>query len=276
MVDAGQKTIRDFGQQWLNYTDTSGFYGSSELLADTLAPFLTLAEIKGLRAADIGSGQGRHVNLLLEAGAAHVVAVEPSSGMDTLKQNVFDPERVTFLAVTGDRLPAYGDLDLALAIGVLHHIPDPRPVVEAVYAALRPGGRFLVWLYGRENAGLYLLLVRAFRTMTTRWSHKKLTALAGALYHPLKIYVRLCRRLPLPLQSYTALLDRMSPEHIRCIIYDQLNPTYTKHYTRSEAHCLLAEAGFQDVRLHHRRGYSWTVMGVKPSGRCQDGIRIDC
>ena len=27
---------------------------------------------------------------------------------------------------------------------------------------------------------------------------------------------------------------------------------------------LLADAGFVDVRIHHRHGYSWTVTGVRP------------
>ena len=39
-------------------------------------------------------------------------------------------------------------------IGVLHHISDPKPFVEAAYKALRPGGRFLVWLYGKEGDNL--------------------------------------------------------------------------------------------------------------------------
>jgi len=27
---------------------------------------------------------------------------------------------------------------------------------------------------------------------------------------------------------------------------------------------MLEWAGFRDVRLHHRSGYSWTALGVKP------------
>jgi hypothetical protein len=47
-------------------------------------------------------------------------------------------------------------------------------------------------------------------------------------------------------------------------IYDQLNPAYAKYYRRDEAIALLADAGFVDVRVHHRHGYSWTVRGTRP------------
>ena len=50
------------------------------------------------------------------------------------------------------------------------------------------------------------------------------------------------------------------------VIYDQLKPAYAKYYTGAEAEALLRKAGFVDVRAHHRRGYSWTVIGTRPTG----------
>jgi hypothetical protein len=48
------------------------------------------------------------------------------------------------------------------------------------------------------------------------------------------------------------------------VVYDQLNPAYAKYYTHQEAHDALAQHGFTDIRLHHRHGYSWTVVGTRP------------
>ena len=48
------------------------------------------------------------------------------------------------------------------------------------------------------------------------------------------------------------------------VIYEQPNPRYTKYYHGEEARALLDNAGFVEVRLHHRHGYSWTVAGRKP------------
>jgi hypothetical protein len=75
----------------------------------------------------------------------------------------------------------------------------------------------------------------------------------------------LCRRLSLPLAGYVrGHLARLTPAVRRLTIYDQLNPAFARYYTRTEASTLLADAGFVDVRLHHRHGYSWTVVGRKP------------
>ena len=48
------------------------------------------------------------------------------------------------------------------------------------------------------------------------------------------------------------------------VIFDQLNPAHAEYYTSKAARDLLEAAGFEDVRLHHRHGYSWTVIGTKP------------
>ena len=69
------KTIADFGEQWTRYRDNDGFYGSQNLFEDIVSPLLAAKAVAGKRVADIGSGTGRIVRMLLEAGAAHVTAV---------------------------------------------------------------------------------------------------------------------------------------------------------------------------------------------------------
>ena len=175
------------------------------------------------------------------------------------------PKKVTCLKITGDQLPAYGNLDYVFSIGVLHHISNPAPVVEAAFKALRPGGHFLIWLYGKEGNGLYLTFIRPLRVLTKRLPHFMLAFLVEIMYWPLVLYIKLCHRLPLPLRGYMlSVLEKMSPEKRRLIIYDQLNPAYAKYYTRLEAEKLLIDGKFENVRIHHRHGYSWTVIGTKP------------
>ena len=259
------QTIKDFGEQWLRYSDNEGYYGSLELFSDILSPFLTPDEIRDYRVAEIGSGTGRIVNMLLEAGVKHVIAIEPSDAFEVLCHNIQQREKVTCLKITGDKLPPYGDLDYIFSIGVLHHVSDPKPAVEAAYRALRPGGRFLVWLYGREGNGLYLAFIRPLRDITKRLPHFMLASFVEITYWPLVLYVKFCHSLPLPLSGYLrSVFEKMSPGKRRLIIYDQLNPSYAKYYTRREAEKLLIEGRFINVRSHHRHGYSWTVIGAKP------------
>ena len=191
--------------------------------------------------------------------------LEPSDAFEVLCHNIHQPEKVTCLKITGDQLPAYGNLDYVFSIGVLHHIPDPTPVVEAAFKALRPGGHFLVWLYGKEGNGLYLALIRPLRVLTKRLPHFMLSFLVEIMYWPLVLYIKFCHLFPLPLRGYMlSVLEKMSPEKRRLIIYDQLNPSYAKYYTQFEAEKLLSDGGFVNIQTYHRHGYSWTVIGTKP------------
>ena len=149
MRNEANQTIKDFGTQWLHFRDVRGFFGSVELFSDIIFPFLKPDDLKGCKVAEIGSGSGRIVNMLLRGGVAHVIATDPSEAFDILHNNIEQPEKVTCLKITGDQLPPYGDLDYVFSIGVLHHIPDPEPVIDAAFNALKPGGHHLVWLYGK-------------------------------------------------------------------------------------------------------------------------------
>jgi SAM-dependent methyltransferase len=260
------RSIADFGEQWTRYRDNEGFYGSAEMFADMFAPLLTPEEVEGRRVAEIGSGAGRIVNMLMGAGAAHVLAVEPSLACETLRENARRyGHRVTVLQASGEHLPPSGDLDFVFSVGVLHHIPEPGPVVRAAYQALRPGGRIAIWLYGKEGNRLYLAVAQPLRAVTRRLPHGLLAGLVWLIDLPLVCYIALCRLLPLPLRGYMRqIMARLDGPKRRLTVYDQLNPAYARYYTRAEAEALLTGAGFGDVRLHHRHGYSWSLVGTRP------------
>lgn len=260
-----EQTIADFGRQWTTYPTSTGFYGSVELLEDILYPFINLNEIRQLSVAEIGSGTGRIVSMLSDAGAAKVTAIEPSDAIDILRENTKRLlAEVVCVHSTGETISGLGPFDLVVSIGVLHHIPDPAPVVRAAFNSLAPKGRFFVWLYAREGNELYLIVLRPLRWMTRILPRSILPILTWMLYLPLWLYIKLCRLLPLPLADYmNNVIGKMSPDKQRLVIYDQLNPTYSKYYTRAEAEQLLKHVGFESVMTHHRRGYSWTVIGTK-------------
>lgn len=269
-----EQTIADFGRQWTAYRDSDGYYGSVEIFRDMFGPLLAPGDLAGRRVLEIGSGSGRIVRILLALGAAHVTAVEPSAAFDVLSDNLrAEAGKVTLLRRTGDQVPPSGDQDYVFSIGVLHHIPDPEPVVRAAYEALRPGGRLGVWLYGREGNRLYLALLGPLRVVTKRLPHAFLAALVRVADLALVGYVALCRFLPLPLRGYMReVIARLDGPKRRLTIYDQLNPAHAKYYTRAEAVGLLTQAGFQEIAVHHRHGYSWSVMGIRPGGG-EDGRR---
>jgi len=262
-----ERTIRDFGEQWHHHGANDGFYGSVQLLGDAFGPLLDLEALRGAQVGDIGSGAGRIVRMLIAAGAARVVAVEPSRGVEVLRRNTAEfGDRVEVIHARGEALPADLGLDYVTCIGVLQFIPDPDPVVRAARTALRPGGRFVVWVYASDGNRAYRAFVGALRTVTPRLPHALLSALCGVLNLALDVYVLACRRLPLPLplREYVRnVLSKVSRDKRRLTIYDQLNPTYVRYYSADELRDLLTRNGFHDVQLHDRHGYSWTAIGTR-------------
>ena len=170
-----------------------------------------------------------------------MIAVEPSKAMEVIKTRFGGKDfagRVIPLQITGDRLPPSGDVDYVISIGVMHHIPDPFPVVRAAYNALRPGGQFVVWLYGKEGNRLYLLLVTPLRWISKSLPMGALKFISRVLDIPLAAYIYVCQRFQwsfLPLRDYMSnILGRLHADSRRVVIYDQLNPHYAKYYTRAE------------------------------------------
>ena len=259
------RTIADFGEQWTSYPDSEGFFGSAELFDDFVKPLVSVA--MSPVAVSRRSAQGRAGSSTCsrrpERHTSSPWSLPTAFRVLREKTRRFE-DRITYLNATGDQLPATGDLDYVFAIGVLHHIPDPDPVVAAAFRALRRGGQLAVWLYGREGNTLYLLLVRSLWWLTRRLPHRGLEVFVRLLYPLFWCYMTACRLLPLPLAAYMRRVMRpLAPDKRRVVIYDQLNPAYAKYYTRGEAHALLARHEFTDIRLHHRHGISWTVVGTK-------------
>ena len=113
----GAQTIADFGEQWLRFDTHQGFYASVALLGDIFGPLLPLDAVRDARVAEIGAGTGRIVQMLLDAGASHAIALEPSRAFDVLRRNLtHNGDRVEYIQATGDRLPAQRDLDLVFAL----------------------------------------------------------------------------------------------------------------------------------------------------------------
>ena len=136
--------------------------------------------------------------------------------------------------------------------------------MTAALAGLRPGGQMVIWLYGAEGNRLYLAFVVPLRAITKRLPDPMLRGLAWGLAMPLRAYIAACRWLPLPMHRYMRrVLRQLTMRQLVLNVFDQLNPTYAKYYTQSEASELLENAGFTEVTTHHHHGYSWTVRGTK-------------
>jgi SAM-dependent methyltransferase len=263
------QTIRDFDEQWTRYSDNEGWYGSLALFQDMVTPLIDANDLSGKRIVDIGSGTGRIVGMLLDAGAGSVIAVEPAEGaFQKLRSNVAkmkNGEKVTCINERGDKWSIDVPADYVFSIGVIQFIPEPQSTVQRCFDSIKAGGEIFFWLYSHEGNEIYLAFIKPLRAVTTRIPHIALVAIIEILYFILVGYRFLSLVIPLPLRKYiNKVWWPMTAKKRRLVIYDQLNPTYAKYHKRHEAIALLESAGFTDVKAHHRHGYSWCVWGKKP------------
>jgi SAM-dependent methyltransferase len=111
------------------------------------------ADAAGRNVLDVGCGNG----YVLSHYARHGAQV---AGVDiTAKAIELAHERFRLLGleadlrwVDGTSLPfADESFDEICSMGVLHHLPDPAPLVAEIERVLRPGGRLVVMLYHRNS-----------------------------------------------------------------------------------------------------------------------------
>lgn len=259
------QTIADFSEQWSLFPDNQGYFASIRLFLDSLAGLVKESDIKGKCVADLGSGTGRIVGWLARMGAEHVYAIEPAASHEILKENTREfASKITYLKTPGDRIDIHDKLDLVVSLGVISYIPELLPVFKAVYSSLKPDGKFFVLAMAKEGNENYCRFVVPLRKLSVHLPNRVLFALCASLAIPASIYAALCKFFPLPLRDYFAnVYSRMNWHHRVMLIFDQLNPTYVRFLSREDLEHLFKQAGFTDVSLIHRHGYSWAASGKK-------------
>ena len=77
-------------------------------------------------------------------------------------------------------------------------------------------------------------------------------------------YIFFCKYLNLPLKNYIInVIKKCSFEKRKYIIFDQLNPSYSKYYTKQDVETLLTKSGFKKIEIFNRHQYSWTAIAEK-------------
>ena len=158
--NVNQEVINSFGREWVAYD-----YSETETDEALNAQFFAYSSPIDLGqfnsntsvAADFGAGSGRWASRLLPYFSL-IYVLEPSDGANKVLKKKFSKEsRMTILQETvgANSIPA-GSLDLAMSLGVLHHIPDTGLAIKDVAGKIKSGGLFLCYLYYKlENKPLY-------------------------------------------------------------------------------------------------------------------------
>jgi SAM-dependent methyltransferase len=160
---------------------TAAYFRAFDALreADTCEPYAVSEVIHGYSAAkgqkvlDIGCGNG-YVLYQYARHGAEVSGVDLTRTAVELSRRRFALGGLSgeFVEVDGNKLPFPDQhFDIVCSMGVLHHISDPRPMVEEIFRVLKPGGRLIVMLYYRYS-WKNLILIRMRRMFDPQFRGK--------------------------------------------------------------------------------------------------------
>ena len=136
--------------------------------------FESVDEIKSFyaskeRVLEVGPGSGFNTRFISENCKGEVFALDVSDAADTTFGNTQSFSNCN--VVKADLMLApfpENHFDFIIADGVLHHTPDTRQAVRALYELVRPGGQFFFYVYRQMGAS------RAFADAHIRESFSKM------------------------------------------------------------------------------------------------------
>lgn len=246
-----------FGYEWHKYSAIDPNY---ELQFKNWISPLTPADFKDKIVLDSGCGMGRNSYWPLLWGAGGVVAFDydPRS-VQAAKKNLagFDNVEVLFKSIY--EIDWQNKFDLALSIGVIHHLKDPQLALRKLVRSLKPGGTLLVWVYSYEGNEWIVKYVNPIRAnLTSKLPVGLVHALSYFLSVPLWILVKMFRGPT----DYLRQISNFKFWHVHSIVFDQLIPEVANYWNRDEVHSLFAGIGLKDFSIYRPRNKSgWTIVG---------------
>jgi SAM-dependent methyltransferase len=105
------------------------------------------------RVLEVGPGSGFNTRFIARHCRGEVYALDVSDAAYTTFENTRDLPNCTVVQADLMEAPFPDEyFDLIVADGVLHHTPDTRAAVQALYRKVRPGGQFFFYVYKKMGA----------------------------------------------------------------------------------------------------------------------------
>lgn len=244
--------------QWELFQDNELF-----LFNDWIYPN-SLDDFRGKLVLEAGCGGGQHTGFV--AGfASHVVAVDLNSIEVAMNRNS-EIENVEFIEADISEMSLGRMFDVVYSIGVIHHTDDPDQTVRNLIGHLKPGGRFIVWVYSKEGNWLAENIVERGRQMFLKSLSPGLIlkisqCLTALMYIPIYTIYMLPLRF-LPYFEYFSNFRRLSFRRNTLNVFDKLNAPQVEFIERSRVARWFGFAEFSDVHIASYKGVSWQASGT--------------
>lgn len=272
------KVIRDFGDEWerFDFLDEERLRTLEKQFDKYIAPLPEfLKRQDNLLIADFGAGTGRWSHFLRKY-ASKLYVLEPSTkAFKVVIARFENQENLVLLneSVESNQIPK-SHLDLAVSLGVLHHIKDTGEAIRKVSEKIKPGGYFLGYLYyALENKSkLYRaiwklsdLIRRSISNFPRPLKIVVSDLIALFIYWPLARLSRVVSTLNLPssaipLHHY----ENLSFHVMRNDALDRFGSSLENRFTKAQITEMLKNAGFEESSIRYSEEEPfWTFVAKK-------------
>ncbi len=271
-LTADQKATADaFGYEWTHYTAITA-EDRREFL-DWISP-LGPKDFAGKTVLDGGCGKGRHILLAAQFNARTVVGIDLSSAVESSYRNTLHLPNVHVIQADMAYLPFARPFDLAYSIGVLHHLPVPKDGFASLAGHVKPGGRIVTWVYGKEgNLWIEKLVDPVRKNITSRLPRVVTRILcvppAVFLYAGLKLLYRPAKKLSglkrlLPYSDYLCSISNYSFAENFWNVFDQLVAPTAFYHSQEEMVDWYHSIRGREVLISRHNSNSWRATAVVP------------
>ena len=287
------ETSKTFSDKWSRFKSYGFLDSHREFLFEWYAKKLGLAGLGELenfyqtksRILEVGPGSGFNTRFMAEVSIGTVVSLDVSSAARTVWENTRDLPNCTVVQADLMFAPlpdAY--FDFIIADGVLHHTPDTRAALAALYAKLAPGGQFFFYIYKKMGA------VRQFADATIREKFVKMSpedcykaceALTDLGRELSRLDVRITLEKPIPILGIPAgehdvqrLIyynfvkcfwnDAFDYETNNMVNFDWYHPHNAWQHTPEDVEDWLRELGATEWKLNNANPNGISVLMTKP------------
>ncbi len=218
-------------------------------------------EIKNMSVVDAGCGNGRNSFWLAKYGAKTILAfdIEKQTTKIAAQNLVEIPQCQVIQSSIYDFTPFVGkekQYDYVFCIGVIQHLSEPVEALKNLTNFVKPGGRLVMWVYGKEGNEKLLRLLDRVRYFTSKMPLpivRFLSDLCGAFTY---ILIKVGQ----PRNPYLVTAKSWSFRHLASVIFDQLVPPIANYWTRQEVIELAESSGWEPMRVEPVNGMSWSLL----------------
>lgn len=215
----------------------------------------------GKNVLDVGCGAGRNSFAILSNCALSCTSIDlDQRSLSRAKQNLagFTNSRVMKLSIYESNF--VNVFDIAVCIGVLHHLSNPKLALQKMCDSVKSGGLVLIWVYGSENLHWYIKIMDPLRKYF--FSRIWLPFVYFLAVFP-TIFLYIFTRLFKSNISYLQKMKLYKFKHIHHILFDQMIPLIANYWTEAEVIDLLKNAGLVNIRVSSVHDVSWCAIGTK-------------